>query len=68
MLAEFMQQAPEINEPEWCKHIGRELRERRVEREPYSLKLLDAIDKSASTLADSYSHLTPEPLWVPSLN
>jgi CRISPR-associated protein Cas1 len=68
MLAEFMQQAPEVNEAEWCKHIGRELRERRVEREPYSLKLLDAIDKSASTLADSYSHLTPEPLWVPSLN
>lgn len=68
MLAEFMQQAPEVTEAAWCKHIGRELRERRVEREPFSLKLLDAIDKSASTLADSYSHLTPEPLWLPSLS
>lgn len=68
MLAEFMQQEKEITEPAWCRKIGRELRERRVEREPFSLKLLDAIDKSAATLSDCYSHMTPEPLWVPALN
>jgi CRISPR-associated protein Cas1 len=68
MLAEFMQQSPEITEEAWCRKIGQDLRERRIEREPYSLKLLDAIDKSASTLSDSYSHLSPDHLWVPSLN
>jgi CRISP-associated protein Cas1 len=68
MLAEFMQQAPEITEEAWCRKIGLDLRERRIEREPYSLKLLDAIDRSASTLTQCYSHLTPDPLWVPALN
>lgn len=68
MLAEFLQQAPEITEEAWCRKIGMELRERRVEREPFSLKLLDAIDKSASTLADCYSQLNAEPLWFPALN
>lgn len=68
MLAEFMQEAPEITEEAWCRKIGLDLRERRIEKEPYSLKLLDAIDKSASTLTDCYSHLTPDPLWVPALN
>ena len=65
--AEVMQQEQEITEPAWCRKIGRELPERRVEREPFSLKLLDAIDKSAATLCDCYSHLSPEPLWVPAL-
>ncbi|MBL9154145.1 MAG: type II CRISPR-associated endonuclease Cas1 [Verrucomicrobiales bacterium] len=68
LLADFMCQSQEITEAAWCRHIGRELRERRVEREPYSLKLLDAIDKTASSLAQSYSHSSPEPLWVPALN
>lgn len=68
LLADFMCESPEINEEAWCRHIGRELRERRIEREPYSLKLLDAIDKTAATLAQSYSHSSPDPLWVPALN
>ena len=68
MLADFMQNEPEITESAWCRKIGRELRERRVEKEPFSLKLLDAIDKSAATLTDCYSHLSPDPLWVPALN
>ncbi len=68
MLAEFMQETPEITEEAWCRKIGRELRERRVEKEPFSLKLLDAIDKSAATLTACYSHLTADPLWVPLLN
>ncbi len=68
MLAEFMQETPEITEEAWCRKIGRELRERRVEKEPFSLKLLDAIDKSAASMTDCYSHLTADPLWVPLLN
>lgn len=68
LLADFMQNSEDLGEDAWCRHIGRELRDRRVEREPYSLKLLDAIDKSAATLAQCYSQLHADPLWVPALN
>lgn len=67
MLAEFMLE-DDISEAAWCRKVGRELRERRVEREPFSLKLMDAIDKTASTLTESYSQMRAEILWVPYLN
>lgn len=68
MLAEFMVEEADITEAAWCRRVGRELRERRVGHDRFSLKLLDGIDKSASTLANAYSVMSPEPLWVPSLN
>ena len=35
--------------------------------ERYSLKLMDAIDASASSLARSYAEKAAEPFWVPEL-
>jgi CRISPR-associated protein Cas1 len=68
LLAEFLRSGDECSESSWCRHIGSQLRLRRVEREPFSLKLLDAIEKTASTLAQAYAQLSPDPLWLPSLN
>jgi CRISPR-associated protein Cas1 len=68
LLADFIREGTECTESAWCRHVGGELRLRRVAREPHSLKLLDAIEKSASTLANSYSRLDADVLWVPALN
>jgi hypothetical protein len=38
-----------------------------VAHERYSLKLMDAIDAMASSLARSYSAKAAEPFWVPEL-
>ncbi len=66
MLAEFMTE-PEVNMRAWSKKVGTDLRERRVSHHRYSLKLMDAIDSSANSLARSYSQMTVEPFWVPEL-
>ena len=66
MLAEFMTE-PDINMRAWSKKVGTDLRERRVSHDRYSLKLMDAIDSSANSLARSYSQMTVEPFWVPEL-
>lgn len=66
MMAEFMTQA-DINFKAWCKKVGTELRERRVHHERYSLKLMDAIDVSARSMAQSYSIASVKPFWVPKL-
>ena len=66
MLAEFMTE-PEVNLRAWAKKVGTELRERRVLHERYSLKLMDAIDASGSSLARSYSQMKADPFWVPEL-
>ena len=44
------------------------LRERRMAHARYSLKLMDAIDASASSLARSYAEKAVEPFWVPELS
>ncbi len=66
MLAAFMKK-PEISLEAWARHVGAELRDQRVHHDRYSLKLLDAIDKSASSLANCYRDLTAAPLWIPAL-
>ena len=66
MLAEFMTE-PDVNMRAWSKKVGTDLRERRVSHDRYSLKLMDAIDSSANSLARSYSQMTVEPFWVPEL-
>ena len=66
MLAEFMTE-PDINMRAWSKKVGTDLRERRVSHDRYSLKLMDAIDSSANSLARSYSRMTVDPFWVPEL-
>src|SRR5580658_1891924 len=54
MLAEFMTE-PDVTMKAWAKKVGTDLRERRGAHERYSLKLMDAIDAVASSLARSYS-------------
>lgn len=66
MLAEFMLQE-DASMKAWSKKVGTELRENRVQHERYSLKLMDAIDASASSMARSYAEQSVEPFWVPEL-
>lgn len=66
MLAEFMTQE-DASMKAWAKKVGTELREQRVQHERYSLKLMDAIDASGSSMARSYSAMSVEPFWVPEL-
>ena len=66
MLAEFMAE-PGVGMKAWAKKVGTGLRERRVAHARYSLKLMDAIDSVASSLARSHSAKSVEPFWVPEL-
>jgi CRISPR-associated protein Cas1 len=66
MLAEFMV-GEDISFRAWCKKVGNDLRDRRVLHDRYSLKLMDAIDTSASSLARSYSEKSDKPFWVPEI-
>lgn len=66
MLAEFMTE-PDVSMRAWSKKVGTDLRERRVSHDRYSLKLMDAVDASANSLARSYSQMTADPFWVPEL-
>lgn len=66
MLAEFMV-LPEVTMRAWCKHVGTQLRETRVRHGQYSLKLMDAIDASANSLARSYAEKDSDVFWVPDL-
>ena len=51
----------------WAKKVGTELRERRVQHEAYTLKLMDAIEASANSLARAYEQMSAESFWVPEL-
>ncbi len=66
LMAEFMV-GEDITMKGWSKKVGTELRERRVQRDRISLKLMDAIDASASSLANSYSEKSDKPFWVPEI-
>ena len=67
MLAEFMV-LPDITMKAWSKKVGTELREMRVMHHRFTLKLMDAIDASASSLARSYATNSAEHFWVPELS
>ncbi len=66
MLAEFMLE-PDVSMKAWAKKVGTELRERRVQHESYTLKLMDAIEASANSLARAYEEMSVRPFWVPEL-
>ncbi len=66
MMAEFMV-GEDVSMKAWSRKMGTNLREHRVQHERYSLKLMDAIDASASSLARSYSVKSDAPFWVPEL-
>ncbi len=67
LLAEFMREE-DVSMKAWCKKVGTELRERRVQHERYSLKLMDAIDASASSLTRSYAEKDADLFWAPELS
>jgi CRISP-associated protein Cas1 len=67
LLARFMMGA-DLSAEAWARRVGAGLREERVTHERYHLKLMDAIDKSAASLARSYRDLTAGPLWLPELS
>jgi CRISPR-associated protein Cas1 len=66
MLAEFMLE-PDVSMKAWSKKVGTELRERRVKHQAYTLKLMDAIEASANSLARAYEEMSVQLFWVPEL-
>jgi CRISPR-associated protein Cas1 len=66
LLAQFLEE-PVNDMKAWTKHIGTALREHRMEHKRYSLKLMDAIDASASSLARAYAENSAIPFWTPKL-
>lgn len=54
--------------PSWAKTIGQSLRDHRVACGTARIKLMDAIDKSASSLARAYASKNPGLLWFPQLH
>lgn len=66
MLAEFLTEE-DVSLRAWARRVGTLLRDRRVAHERYSLKLMDAVDACASSLARSYAEQAAEPFWVPEL-
>ena len=66
MLAEFMLET-DVTMKAWAKKVGTDLREARVKRGDITLKLMDAIDASANSLARAYASLSSADFWVPEL-
>jgi len=66
MLAEFMV-GEDIAFRRWARKVGQDLRARRVQHDRYSLKLMDAIDATASSMARSYAENSSKLFWVPEL-
>lgn len=66
MLAEFMLE-PDVSLKAWSKKVGGDLRLHRVRHGAYTLKLMDAIDASANSLARAYASRSYRPFWVPRL-
>lgn len=66
MLAEFMLES-DVTLKAWARKVATELRERRVRHRDYTLKLMDAIDASANSLARAYAEMSSLPFWLPEL-
>ena len=66
MLAEFLIE-PDVSMKAWAKKVGAGLRDQRVTHGAYTLKLMDAIDVSANSLARAYAALSASDFWVPEL-
>lgn len=66
MLADF-QKAGGGNMKAWAKKVGSELTETRLRHSRYSVKLMDAIDISISSLARSFAARKFGAFWVPVL-
>lgn len=51
----------------WIRAVGQSLRDYRIRHGGSSIKLMDAIDKAASSLARAYAKRNAAELWLPSL-
>lgn len=67
-LAEFLEENVIVNMNAWAIKIGKKLRELRVKRGGASVKIMDAIDVCASSLANAYNEKSSANFWVPYLN
>ncbi len=68
LMAQYLQQAIIPTLGEWAKYIGQNLRLFRIARYNGSVKLLDAMDTTAASLANCYRARTAGVLWLPYLN
>jgi CRISP-associated protein Cas1 len=66
MLAEYLL-GDEVTLRGWAKKVGMDLKERRVKHGAFTLKLMDAIDASANSLARAYAARSASEFWVPEL-
>jgi len=66
LLVRFLK-GPEFGMKAWSKFIGNTLRDHRVAHARYSLKFMDAIDVSASSLARAYSANSAKVFWIPKI-
>jgi CRISPR-associated protein Cas1 len=66
MLAEFMLES-DVTLKAWAKKVATELRDRRVRHRNHTLKLMDAIDASANSLARAYAEMSSLAFWLPEL-
>ncbi len=66
MLADF-QKSGGGDMKAWAKKVGTELKETRLQHSRYSVKLMDAIDISISSLARSFAARKHSDFWVPLL-
>lgn len=66
MLAEFLLGA-DVSMKAWARQVGTGLRGRRVQFRQHTLKLMDAIDASANSLARAYAEMSAEAFWVAEL-
>lgn len=68
LLARHLQRQPDGSLRDWAKHVGTSLRDVRVRRGRNRIKLLDAIDLSASMLARTFASRKVSGLWFPEID
>ncbi len=67
MLAEFLRESDDLSLRAWAKKVGTTLKDFRVTKDNYTLKLLDALDAAAASLARAYAQSKAEVLWLPQM-
>jgi len=66
-LAEFLRGNSSPDLRAWAKSIGGGLKDLRIKKNDYTLKLLDAVDTSASSLARAYATGKSTLFWLPEI-
>ena len=66
-LANFAKEHDSLDLPLWAKTIGAGLKNMRVKKASCTLKLLDAVDSAASSLARAYASGQSNLFWLPEI-